>query len=546
MSGGVLPPGDAPPPDYTIVVPTIGRPSLGRLLEALAAGRGPAPASVIVVDDRREPATRARQPLGLPTLDWPVQVLVSGGRGPAAARNTGWRAATTAWVAFLDDDVVPGADWRDRLAADLAGRPWVVAGSQGRIRVPLPTDRRPTDWERNVAGLETARWITADMAYRRDVLIETGGFDERFRRAFREDAEIALRITWAGYVIEQGERTVAHPPGPAGRWVSLKAQAGNFDDTLMGGLHGAGWRSEAGAGPARNGRHALATASALAAGASLAGRRPLAAGLAGAAWAASTAAFAAGRIRPGPRSPAEVVTMVATSAAIPPVAMWHSARGWLTLPRRLADGDRAPNGVARSPLALDPPRVRRRPAHRARPGRVDAAWSPEMILFDRDGTLIVDVPANQDPDRVVPMPGARAAVRRAREEGLRVGVVTNQAAVGRGVVSREAMAAIHDRIEEIFGSFDTWQICPHTPEDSCACRKPQPGLVRAACRDTGLRAAACAVVGDVGSDVGAARAAGARSVLVPTTATRPAEIESAPVVAETIGRAVDLVLAGMC
>ena len=59
--------------------------------------------------------------------------------------------------------------------------------------VPLPTDRRPTDWERNTAGLAGASWITADMAYRRTALEAVNGFDERFPRAYREDADLALR-----------------------------------------------------------------------------------------------------------------------------------------------------------------------------------------------------------------------------------------------------------------------------------------------------------------------------------------------------------------
>ena len=70
-------------------------------------------------------------------------------------------------MAFLDDDVVPGPTWAADLLADLAGLPPEVAASQGRIVVPMPGGRRPTDWERNVRGLETARWATSDMGYRR-------------------------------------------------------------------------------------------------------------------------------------------------------------------------------------------------------------------------------------------------------------------------------------------------------------------------------------------------------------------------------------------
>lgn len=180
-------------PRYDVVVPTVGRASLRALLEALAAGEGPPPERVLLVHD-------GDGTLAVPTVDGlSPEVLRGPRRGPAAARNAGWRAATAPWVAFLDDDVVPGRDWRARLAADLAGLTDDVAGSQGGVVVPLPEERRPTDWERNVAGLAAARWATADMAYRRDVLAALGGFDERFRRAYREDAELALRVEKAVY-----------------------------------------------------------------------------------------------------------------------------------------------------------------------------------------------------------------------------------------------------------------------------------------------------------------------------------------------------------
>src|SRR6266545_812979 len=108
----------ASPVPYTVVIPTVGRPSLAVLLDALHTGHGPRPAEILVVDDR--PGSAAGPPG--PTLEVPagVRLLPSGGRGPAAARNIGWRAARSEWVAFLDDDVVTPADWPERLVADIA------------------------------------------------------------------------------------------------------------------------------------------------------------------------------------------------------------------------------------------------------------------------------------------------------------------------------------------------------------------------------------------------------------------------------------------
>src|SRR5690606_31571290 len=247
---------------FDVVVPSIGRPSLARLLAALARASGPPPGRIVVVDDR--PAGGAPLPLdaAAAALPAPLLRLASAGRGPAAARNRGWRACEAPWVAFLDDDVVPERDWLAACAADLARVSRDVAGSQGRIVVPSPAGRRPDDWERSVMGLAGGAWITADMAYRREVLAALGGFDERFRRAWREDSELALRVQAAGHRLVRGGRRSAHPIGPRPPLASLRAQAGNADDVLVAALHGRDWRARAGAPRGRLRRHAIVTAAA--------------------------------------------------------------------------------------------------------------------------------------------------------------------------------------------------------------------------------------------------------------------------------------------
>jgi HAD superfamily hydrolase (TIGR01662 family) len=493
-----------------LVVPTLGRSSLTALLEALAAG-SPLPARIVLVDDRRRPAT-SLLPMGPPAALAERLTIVRGrAAGPAAARNTGWRRCTAPWVAFLDDDVVPGADWLGALRADLADQPPGVGGSQGRIVVPLPPDRRPTDWERNVRGLETARWATADMAYRRAALESVGGFDERFPRAYREDADLALRLQDAGWHLVRGQRLVRHPARAAGPWISLRVQAGNADDALMRARHGPSWRDRAGIAPGRRARHLLVTAAGLLALSALALGRRRAAAAAATLWVVGTARFAWARIAPGPRTANEIATMVATSLAIPPAATWHWLRGWLGLAR---------HAVAARPLAR----------------------RPRAVLFDRDGTLVVDVPYNGDPTRVVPMPGARAALDRLRSAGVRVAVVSNQSGIGRGLLSVDQVAAVNRRIESLLGPLDPWLLCPHAPDAACDCRKPSPGLVLRAAEALGVAPTDCALVGDTGADVEAARAAGARGVLVPNVVTRREEIDAAPEVASDLAAAVDLLL----
>ena len=282
-----------------VVVPAVRADLVRRLLDAL----GPPPGDVVVVWDSADPA---------PDLPG-ARVLRGPRRGPAAARNAGWRATATDWIAFLDDDVVPAPDWSAQLAQDVAAAADGVAAVQGRVVVPLPADRPPTDWERNVARLaDTPGIITADLACRRAAVQQIGGFDERFERAYREDTDFELRLLGAGWRVARGTRTVEHPVRDAPALVSARLQRGNADDVLFWALHGARsgvvWRTKA--------RYALLTAAALS------GRR---AGLA--LWAAGTGHFWWSRVRDGPRTGGELAAMALTSAAIPPLAVWHTVAG---------------------------------------------------------------------------------------------------------------------------------------------------------------------------------------------------------------------------
>lgn len=166
------------------------------------------------------------------------------------------------------------------------------------------------------------------------------------------------------------------------------------------------------------------------------------------------------------------------------------------------------------------------------------------VFFDRDGTLVHDVPYNGDPDRVRVLPSARAAVDRVRAAGLPTAVLTNQSGVARGLLTVAAVGRVNARVDTLLGPFDCWQVCPHGPDDGCRCRKPAPGMLQAAAVELGVPLSRCVMIGDIGADVEAARAAGARGVLVPTPATRPAEVAAAQQVAADLLAAVELALAG--
>ncbi|MFG1927126.1 D-glycero-alpha-D-manno-heptose-1,7-bisphosphate 7-phosphatase [Cryptosporangium sp. NPDC048952] len=181
------------------------------------------------------------------------------------------------------------------------------------------------------------------------------------------------------------------------------------------------------------------------------------------------------------------------------------------------------------------------PEHTPRPRGTGNA--PRLVLFDRDGTLTVDDPPyNGDPANVQLRPTAREALDVLRAHDVSIGVVSNQSGVGRGRLNRNHVEAVADRIEQLLGTFDAWVFCPHLPTAGCACRKPAPGMVLAATDALGVPPHETALIGDIGADIGAATAAGATSVLVPTPVTRAEEIATAPTVAPDLLTAVNSLL----
>lgn len=170
------------------------------------------------------------------------------------------------------------------------------------------------------------------------------------------------------------------------------------------------------------------------------------------------------------------------------------------------------------------------------------AQHPLAILFDRDGTLIEDVPYNSDPALVRPVPTAAETLERVRSLGIKVGVISNQSGIGRGLLTEQQVREVNERVESLLGPFDVWRCCPHAPEEGCGCRKPQPGMILDAAQHLGIDPSRVAMIGDIGADVDAALAAGAQAVLVPTLETLPEEITAAPRTARTLREAVEQLL----
>lgn len=176
-----------------MVIPSHDRPEgLARLLAGLRRQTLPPERFEVVVVDDGSSVPVAVDPDGLQ-----IRVVRNDrSRGPAAARNVGWRAARGAIVAFIDDDCVPSERWLEALIEAAQGEQVIV---QGRV-APLPEQlerRRPLSHTIEVDGL-TPLFISANIAYPRSLLERVGGFDESFTRGAGEDAELGARATRAG------------------------------------------------------------------------------------------------------------------------------------------------------------------------------------------------------------------------------------------------------------------------------------------------------------------------------------------------------------
>jgi D-glycero-D-manno-heptose 1,7-bisphosphate phosphatase len=142
------------------------------------------------------------------------------------------------------------------------------------------------------------------------------------------------------------------------------------------------------------------------------------------------------------------------------------------------------------------------------------------VLLDRDGTIIVERNYLSDPDQVELIPGAAEGLRTLSRMGLGLLIVTNQSGIGRGYFDAARLAEVHERMCGLFAdrgvALDGIYVCPHAPEDGCACRKPRAGLITRAAAEHGFEPAEAFVVGDKASDIALGRQVGACTFLVRT------------------------------
>lgn len=324
----------APEPLVSVVIATYRRPDLlERCLAALCAQRIDASAYEIVVADDGCERRIADLVAALAARHCHVALrytAVPRTQGPAGARNAGARMARGEILAFTDDDTIPAPDWVRNGYLALAAMPaWCAAA--GRVVVPTPS--RPTDHERDTAGLACAEFVTANCFVRRSAFERVGGFDERFTRAWREDSDLQFRLeAQAGEVGRADAAVVEHPVRPA-RWgTSASAQAKVFFDALLYKKHPRLYRARIRRVPPWR-YYVIVAAAIVALLAALGQAWQMAAGAA-LAWLAMTVEFCVLRLRGASWRPQHILEMAATSVVIPPLSLYWRLRGALAFRTR--------------------------------------------------------------------------------------------------------------------------------------------------------------------------------------------------------------------
>lgn len=220
-------------PFISVVIPTYKRSLLlERLLRSLKMQNIPGHwFQVIVVSDGPDPQTETMVSGLIEAGQGNLKYLTLENRsGPAAARNLGWRYAQTDLIAFTDDDCIVQPSWAASFIQ--AWKKERLIAFTGRVEVPVSA--APTDYENNLKGLETAEFITANCCLTRQALELSGGFDEKFRLAWREDSDLHFKLLKNRIpVLKVEQARVVHPVRTAGWGISLKEQKKSLYDALL-------------------------------------------------------------------------------------------------------------------------------------------------------------------------------------------------------------------------------------------------------------------------------------------------------------------------
>jgi D-glycero-D-manno-heptose 1,7-bisphosphate phosphatase len=147
-----------------------------------------------------------------------------------------------------------------------------------------------------------------------------------------------------------------------------------------------------------------------------------------------------------------------------------------------------------------------------------AAKSGPLVVLDRDGTLIRNIPFLHDPEKVELLPGVIEGMSKLAAAGFRLAIATNQQGIGLGYYTVADFIAVNQRMLQLLAPsgalISRIYFCPHSAADECSCRKPGAGMLRRAFEEFGVQPGECVFIGDTDADMEAARSAGCRAVRV--------------------------------
>ena len=143
----------------------------------------------------------------------------------------------------------------------------------------------------------------------------------------------------------------------------------------------------------------------------------------------------------------------------------------------------------------------------------------KAVFIDRDGTINVDVHYLDDLNKFEMYHGVGEGVKKLKENGFKIIVITNQSGIARGYFTEKQLLNIHERMEKEFQKFDVLldgiYYCPHHPDDNCNCRKPNTGLFEKAINEHNIDVKSSYMLGDKILDVGVGKKIGVRTIIIP-------------------------------
>ncbi|MDX1607677.1 MAG: HAD family hydrolase [Candidatus Spechtbacterales bacterium] len=150
----------------------------------------------------------------------------------------------------------------------------------------------------------------------------------------------------------------------------------------------------------------------------------------------------------------------------------------------------------------------------------DKKRNNKVIFLDRDGVINKKPPAGEyiiDVSNFELLPHSAKAIKRLKENGYSVYVITSQSAIGQGLMSEDDLRDIHKELQKYLAvhdaEIDAFYHCPHNKDEGCDCRKPKPGLIFRAAEENNIDLGSAIYIGDEERDMEAAKAAGCRALL---------------------------------